>query len=101
MYVIFLSHIVRFNASNGFEIITVSILFRRVKNTILYFHLKPRGSLTATVLTEDETLPEGSADLTSGQEEWHFTFRAGRNLKKGSLLLLKLFLKGISSKMGL
>ena len=26
-------------------------------------HMKPRGSLTATVLTEGKTLPEGSADL--------------------------------------
>ena len=27
------------------------------------FHMKPRGSLTTTVLTEGLTLPEGSADL--------------------------------------
>ena len=27
------------------------------------FHMKPRGSLRATVLTEGKTLPEGSADL--------------------------------------
>ena len=37
------------------------------------FHMKPRGSLAATVLTEGKTLPEDSADL----EQLHHADRRG------------------------
>ena len=33
------------------------------KSPLAFSHMKPRGSLAATVLTKGKTLPEGSADL--------------------------------------
>ena len=44
-------------------------------------HMKPRGSLEATVLTEGKTLPEGSADLEiSHQANRRGILPSGRDL---------------------